>query len=54
MCEDTVFWDLNYSMKYKTLVTGDILTRVLKVKVKMKAYNTAKKDNLGHFPDGLG
>ena len=31
MCEDTVFWDLNYSMKYKTLVTGDILTRVLKV-----------------------
>jgi hypothetical protein len=31
MCEDTVFWDLNYAMKYKELGTGEIMVKVLKV-----------------------
>jgi len=31
MCEDTVFWDLNYAMKYKSLVSENILTKVLKI-----------------------
>ena len=32
MCEETVFWDLNYAMKYKSLVSENILDKVLKVK----------------------
>ena len=31
MCEDTVFWDLNYSIQYKSLGVGDTMTKVLKV-----------------------
>ena len=31
MCEDTVFWDLNYAMEYKELGTGEVMTKVLKV-----------------------
>ena len=31
MCEDTVFWDLNYAIKYKTLGTEEIRSKVLKV-----------------------
>ena len=31
MCEETVFWDLNYAMKYKSLVSENILKKVLKV-----------------------
>ena len=31
MCEETVFWDLNYAMKYKSLVSENILAKVLKV-----------------------
>ena len=31
MCEDTVFWDLNYAIKYKALGTDDVRTKVLKV-----------------------
>lgn len=31
MCEETVFWDLNYSIKYRALGTEDIRTKVLKV-----------------------
>ena len=31
MGEDTVFWDLNYAMKYKSLVSENILKKVLKV-----------------------
>ena len=33
MCEDTVFWDLNYSIQYKALGVGDTMTKVLKVSV---------------------
>ena len=32
MSEETVFWDLNYAIKYKSLGTEDIQTKVLKVK----------------------
>ena len=32
MCEDTVFWDLNYGMQYKELGTGEIMVKVLKVR----------------------
>ena len=35
MCEDTVFWDLNYAMKYKSLVSENILTKVLKVNLNL-------------------
>ena len=31
MCEETVFWDLNYAMKYKSLVSENVLKKVLKV-----------------------
>jgi hypothetical protein len=31
MCEDTVFWDLNYSIQYKSLGVGDTMSKVLKV-----------------------
>ena len=31
MCEETVFWDLNYAMQYRALGTGDIMGKVLKV-----------------------
>ena len=31
MCEETVFWDLNYAMQYRALGTGDIMVKVLKV-----------------------
>ncbi len=31
MCEETVFWDMNYSIKYKALGTEEIRTKVLKV-----------------------
>jgi len=30
MCEDTVFWDLNYAIKYKSLGTEEIRSKVLK------------------------
>ena len=30
MCEETVFWDLNYSIKYRPLGTEDIRDKVLK------------------------
>ena len=29
MCEDTVFWDLNYAIKYKSLGTEEIRSKVL-------------------------
>ena len=32
MSEETVFWDLNYAIKYKSLGTEEIQTKVLKVK----------------------
>ena len=31
MCEETVFWDLNYAIKYKALGTDEVRTKVLKV-----------------------
>ena len=31
MCEDTVFWDLNYAIKYKSLGTEEIRSKVLKL-----------------------
>ena len=31
MCEDTVFWDLNYAMQYKEMGTAEIMIKVLKV-----------------------
>ena len=32
MCEETVFWDLNYAMQYRALGTGgEIMVKVLKV-----------------------
>ena len=31
MCEDTVFWDLNYAIKYKSLGTDEIRNKVLKL-----------------------
>ena len=31
MCEDTVFWDLNYAIKYKSLGTEEIRCKVLKL-----------------------
>jgi hypothetical protein len=42
MCEETVFWDLNYSIKFKSLGTEDIRTKVLKVIAAAKT-NLAKK-----------
>ncbi len=33
MGEETVFWDLNYAMHYKQLGTGEIMTKVLKVRI---------------------
>ena len=36
MCEETVFWDLNYAMKYKSLVSENILKKVLKVLITKK------------------
>jgi len=30
MCEETVFWDLNYAIKYKALGTDEVRTKVLK------------------------
>ena len=35
MCEDTVFWDLNYAIKYKSLGTEEIRSKVLKVLEKL-------------------
>lgn len=35
MCEDTVFWDLNYAIKYKALATQDIRNKVLKIMEKL-------------------
>ncbi len=31
LCEDTVFWDLNYGMQFEALGTGEIMDRALKV-----------------------
>ena len=31
MCEETVFWDLNYAIKYKSLGTEDIRAKVLRL-----------------------
>ena len=39
MCEETVFWDLNYAMKYKSLVSENILAKVLKVKYFLFVWN---------------
>ena len=39
MCEETVFWDLNYAMKYKSLVSENILKKVLKVRYESNAYD---------------
>jgi len=35
MCEDTVFWDLNYAIKYRALGTEEIRSRVLKIMEKL-------------------
>ena len=32
MCEDTVFWDLNYAMTFKELGTSAIMHKVLAVR----------------------
>ena len=34
MCEDTVFWDLNYAMQYKDMGTAEIRAKALKVRKK--------------------
>ena len=31
MCEDTVFWDLNYAINYKSLGTDDLRSQVLEL-----------------------
>ena len=44
MCEETVFWDLNYAMQYRALGTGDIMVKVLKV-----GYNSDYSDLMGQI-----